>query len=84
MDLLLFLKSAKCLINAEQFLVVFQIHFLNNLYLSDQGLTYRYYSTSPGADLAFLIKEEPNFDIFLSDLSELFQRVQFSIVSRSS
>ena len=36
MDLLLFLKSAKCLINAEQFLVVFQIHFLNNLYLRDQ------------------------------------------------
>ena len=36
MDLLLFLRSTKCLIYPEQFLVAFQICFLNNLYLSER------------------------------------------------
>ena len=35
-DLLLFLRSAKCLIYPEKFIVAFQICFSKNLYLCDQ------------------------------------------------
>ena len=37
-----------------------------------------------GADSAFLVRGRPNSEIFLSDIRELFQRVQFFVVSKSS
>ena len=42
------------------------------------------FTGKPGADPAFLIRGVPNSEIFLSDLRELFQRVQFFIASKSS
>ena len=42
MDLLLFLRPAKCLIYSEQFLATFQICFLKNLHLSDRWLICRH------------------------------------------
>ena len=42
---ILFLKSAKYLINHEQFLIAFKLCFSKNFYLTDRWLNHRHYST---------------------------------------
>ena len=50
----------------------------------ETDLDLSYEITYTGADPAFLIRGRPNSEIFLSDLRELFQRIQFLVASKIS